>query len=170
MSLTQLRNLGIVANAGIATTKLGEGAVLQIVQGTHSTEVTTTSTSYVTTNLSASITPSSASNKILIIASTPADMGTLASNGGVYGTNNGGDFTIYRDSTALLSRAGDTFYTNGGLNIATTISMNVLDSPSTTSSTTYSIYMKTRGGSPTPTVKAQHNGSEGSIILMEIKA
>ena len=45
----------------------GTGSVLQVVSNTTSTQVSTTSGSYVTTDLTASITPSSASNKILVL-------------------------------------------------------------------------------------------------------
>ena len=174
MPLTKIKSLGITdgtivnadinASAAIAGTKLsGAGKVLQIVQGTHATQVVTSSTSYVTTNLTASITPSSASNKILIIVAFPGD--SSGGNGG----NEGGDFTIFRGaSTDLLTRAGDTYYNNGGLNIGMSVSMNYLDSPATTSSTSYTVYMKARDVNAE--MKSCHNGSTGTIILMEIAA
>ena len=174
MPLTKIQSLGITdgtivnadinASAAIAGTKLsGAGKVLQVVQATHATEVTTSSTSYVTTNLTASITPSSASNKILIIVAFPGDNST--GNGG----NEGGDFTIFRGaSTDLLTRGGDTYYNSGGVNIGMSVSMNYLDSPATTSSTSYTVYMKARDA--TSSMKSCHNGSTGTIILMEIAA
>ena len=55
---------GDTVNVG-GTAGTGFGKVLQIIQGTHSTAVSTTSSTYVTTNLTASITPSSSSNKVL---------------------------------------------------------------------------------------------------------
>jgi hypothetical protein len=71
MPLTFLRNLGIVSSAGISTTKLGTGAVLQVVS---TNKIDTFASSSIAntfvdiTGLSVSITPSSASNKILILA------------------------------------------------------------------------------------------------------
>jgi len=173
MPLTKIQSLGITdgtivnadinASAAIAGTKFGAGTVLQVVQATHATEVTTSSTSYVTTNLTASITPNSASNKILIIVAFPGDNST--GNGG----NEGGDFTIFRGaSTDLLTRGGDTYYNSGGVNIGMSVSMNYLDSPATTSSTSYTVYMKARDA--TASMKSCHNGSTGTIILMEIAA
>ena len=139
------------------------GKVLQVVQATHATQVTTSSTSYVTTNLTASITPNSASNKILIIVAFPAD------NSQGDGGNEGGDFTIFRGaSTDLLTRGGDTYYNSNGVNIGMSVSMNYLDSPATTSSTSYTVYMKARDA--TSEMKSCHNGSTGTIILMEIAA
>ena len=61
---------------------LPTGSVLQVVQGSYSTQTTTTSTTYVTTNLSATITPTSASSKILINY-TVGDVGTTNPNNGV---------------------------------------------------------------------------------------
>ena len=50
-------------------TYVGGGKVLQVVEGTHATGVSTTSTSYVTTGLDVDITCSATSSKVLIIAS-----------------------------------------------------------------------------------------------------
>src|SRR6056300_1760673 len=55
------------------------GKVLQVVQGEYATEISVNTTSLTDTGLSASITPSSSSNKILIIVDgqgqTPANSG-----------------------------------------------------------------------------------------------
>ena len=61
MSLTQLRNLGIVANAGISTTKLGAGAIRQVssIVSTAVGQALATTTYTDLTSLSLSITPSS---------------------------------------------------------------------------------------------------------------
>jgi hypothetical protein len=142
-----------------ATTQASAGQVLQVVQGATATQVTTTSTTYVTTGITASITPKFSTSKILIIVAFPGDNAP-----GI--TDEGGDFTIYRNSTDLLTRNGDTYYNNGGLNIAMSVSMNYLDSPATTSSTAYTVYMRARDA--TATMKSCHNNSTGTIILMEV--
>ena len=51
------------------TVTMPTGSVLQVVQATTSTKASTTSTSYADTGLTASITPSSSSNKVLVIIS-----------------------------------------------------------------------------------------------------
>jgi hypothetical protein len=157
-TLTLPDNTGtILTNA--TTAGFPAGSVLQVVQGTHATQVTTTSTSYVTTNLTASITPSSASSKILIMVEMCVTHRDKSAD-------TGGDFTIYRGaSTNLLTRGGDTHYDNGGLNNANYAGMNYLDTPNTTSATSYTVYMKSRG---TTEMVAHHNNSTGTIILMEI--
>ena len=76
------------------------GKVLQVVSTVRSTEITTSSTSYVTTNCTASITPSSSSNKILIQIS-----------GGGRQNDDGGTakYTVYRDSTNLNATSENGF-------------------------------------------------------------
>jgi len=160
MALTQLRNLGIVSNAGIATTKLGTGAVLQVVTATDSTERTTTSTSFVTASntLSVAITPSSASNKVLILVSTST--GNTNSAEHTYST-------IYRGATNLGTGQGmNTTYHDATSQIYVPNHMSYLDSPNTTSSTTYQFYFRVSGG----TGKMNSSGTQGSITVMEIAA
>jgi hypothetical protein len=137
----------------------GGGKVLQVVTATDETERSTTSTSYVTASntLSVSITPSSASNKIFILITTniqaPSD--TWA-----------GEITIYRGATNLA--------TSGFIRTLTSVtyllyggSMSVLDSPSTTSATTYQVYMKVQSGA-TNAVKLNAGNYKGSITAFEI--
>jgi hypothetical protein len=140
MPLTKIQSLGITdgtivnadinASAAIAGTKLsGAGKVLQVVTATDSTQRSTSSTSFVTASntLSVTITPSSASNKIFIISTMT-----------VYGR---GSFTIFRDSTNLEATSNAGFATNED-NFTNECSMSVLDSPSTTSATTYQVYLR----------------------------
>ena len=157
MSLTQLRNLGIVANAGIATTKLGAGAVLQIVSATFSTQSESSSASYVATGLTASITPSSASNKILILYSLPLRNSTANINV---------VHSIFKNSSNILGSFGAGIHKTDSTAIMAVATANYLDSPNTTSSTTYEIYVKPES------VTAQWcgGGATSSITLLEIAA
>ena len=159
MSLTQLRNLGIVANAGIATTKLGTGAVLQAITATDSTQRTTTSATFVTASntLSVSITPSSASNKIFIIAT-----GNLYIDlAGGYGLA-----TIFRGATNLGDGTWGMSCVYGGnsANIGS-MSMSYLDSPNTTSATTYQVYIRRYGAN---NIYLQEPAGKSSITCFEI--
>ena len=159
MPLTFLRNLGIVSSAGITTTKLGTGAVLQVVNVNYSTDTSTTSTSYVDTGLTATITPSSASNKILIIVSQAF---------GKSSTNSYVDINLLRAGTSIVSEwVNNLAFTNSTDSASYGHSLTYLDSPNTTSATIY----KTQFLSPTAeTVQVQINSSVSSITLMEIKA
>jgi hypothetical protein len=143
----------------IYATNAGMKKIVQVVNSAYNTEFGTNSSTYANTGLSATITPTSASNKILI----------FVTHGGVakFTTNTWGEFKLVRNSTDLLvfetqPARNDTTATNniGG------ISFNYLDSPSTTSSITY----KTMVRSPqnTGTVYVQLNSAYSSIVLMEI--
>tara|TARA_R100000278_G_C5459436_1_gene160302 strand:+ start:658 stop:1122 length:465 start_codon:yes stop_codon:yes gene_type:complete len=101
------------------------------------TAVNTSSTSFVATGLSVSITPSSTSNKIFL----------SLQGGAMYNTTTASvsqKVTIYRDSTNLgdsthgLSR----FSSPGGSWTIVPHSISVLDTPSSTSSITYEVYFK----------------------------
>ena len=139
------------------------GAVLQVVQATNTTEFSTTSGTYVSTGLTATITPKFATSKILVMVSTPVTNITAS-----YKAN----LTIYRNSTNLnLGGTGFTFYQN---NITSTFGyvitpafINYLDSPATTSATTYTLYCMAGGAGTTYTMI---NGYSGQIQLLEIAA
>jgi hypothetical protein len=114
---------------------------LQVVQATSSTTKATTSTSFVDTNLSGSITPSSTSSKIYVIANQATQS---FNSGGNYGTGRwkivktiGGSTT---DVTIVSStRNGNVFafdYGGSGINIIAMNCLTALVSPSTTSAIT----------------------------------
>jgi len=146
---------------GATVTGLTTGKVLQVVTATDSTQRTTTSTSYVTASntLTANITPSATSSKVLIMLSTTA---FNAANAYTY-------YTIYRDSTNVASNSSQNelsaVYGDAGVN-AVPLHISFLDSPNTTSQVTYQAYMKVQSSTGYFNV----NGNTGSIILMEIGA
>lgn len=125
--------------SGAARANFGAGAVLQVVQGVVSTVVSgLSSTSFADIpGLSASITPASTSNKVLVTASIH---GCSTSNVGV---------RLMRDSTPIgvntsgspsnrkVCTAAD-FYANT-LTTGETVTINFLDSPSSVSAITYKI-------------------------------
>jgi len=145
----------------ITTGNIPTGSVLQVVQGLYATQVLSTSATYADTGLTATITPSSTSNKILVLVT--AD--------GVYAA--GGVNTI---STFQIVKNGSSLYEfgNGGNNTATSLtivtgscSVNYLDSPATTSAVTYKLQIKNKYASGTVGVST-FDGKQ-SITLMEIK-
>lgn len=155
-----------LTNNGTAS---GFGKVLQVVSATDSTSRSTTSTSFVTASntLSVNITPSSTSNKILVLAQS----NTNSSSGAGYQY-----ITLFRDSTNL----GDS---SNGMNVAsnvtgvqtsyTPVSLKFLDSPNTTSAITYQVYFRSNSASYTARInRGQAGGTDtvGSIIAMEIGA
>ena len=135
----------------------GGGKVLQVVSATYNTEVTSSSTTLVDTGLSASITPSATTSKILI----------LVSHNGVRATNHACKTVLNRGGSLLF--VIDTYlgYTGGNV-VGVANSVNYLDSPSTTSSTTYKTQFCSQDGSPSASV--QKDGAYSTITLLEIGA
>jgi|DEB0MinimDraft_10_1074344.scaffolds.fasta_scaffold115656_1 hypothetical protein len=144
----------VLTNNGTAS---GFGKVLQVVQGTYATQTSTSGTTPVTSNLSASITPSSTSNKVLLLATVNSFYTT--------GTAGGGNLYIYRDGSDLLPSPAAVNYLGSGGSLMDTISLNYLDSPSSTSLLTYEIYFSNNSSSNT---FVHDNNRSSFIVLMEI--
>jgi hypothetical protein len=168
-TLTLPDNTGTVLTTASSLAGLtGVGKVLQVVQTTTSTGVTTTSTTvFSDTTLTASITPSSSSSRILVLVMQEVQ---VFNGGGPYAT---GLWRLLRGATAIYAPSsnenGNIFaydYGGSGINIYRPTPMIWLDSPSTTSSTTYKtqIRMGTNGGQQ---VNANVN-SPASMTLLEI--
>ena len=172
MPLTRIKSLGITDGAIVGadinstfdltgktvTLPAGTGGkVLQVVTATDSTTRSTSSTSFVTASntLSVSITPSSTSNKVFIIVHT-----TMYKNAG------SASFALYKNASSINTFA---FVGTGGVDPAMPLAFSYLDSPSTTSSTTYQLYFKSNGGA-SPSVDIQSNSVLGSITAFEIAA
>jgi len=151
---------GLAAGA-LPSTVIGAGAVLQVVQGLLTTQVTTTTNNtFVTTGLLASITPTSSSSKILA---------TVSGTGYTSASAVQGVFTLYRNSTNL-STYGFTLAYASGANLQAGITFSYLDSPATTSSTTYTLYFTLSNSAGTVYFNSQSAWGQGTstITLMEI--
>jgi hypothetical protein len=136
--------------SGVLSFASSGGGILQLKSANEPAKLTTTSSSYTAiTNLSVTLTPSSASNKVLILINVNAS--------GINGGNAGGGFAIYRAGSILANANGNA----GGSRtrgFAQSISgyspsssqewviqqgsLIFLDSPATTSSTTYQVYWR----------------------------
>jgi hypothetical protein len=160
-----------IVDGAITSAKLGSGVggkVLQIINATYSTSTTTSSTSFADSGLTANITPSSTSSKILVM---------IALNGiERRDTLNWLYANVMRASTQIVAdfagRAGymqkygftDSDYHTGVGGAAVTY----LDSPSTTSETTYKVQIKANTGSASAGICSMNSTS--MITLMEISA
>ena len=127
----------------------GTGKILQVVQTVKTDTFTSTSTSYTdVTGMSVSITPSSSSNKVLVTASFNCAVDT---------DNRWSIYQLVRGSTALF--IGDTASSRSVGSVAHVqesstgtgqgvFNLNIvfLDSPNTTSATTYKIQGKVQSG------------------------
>jgi hypothetical protein len=151
--------------------------VLQVVSTTKTDTFTTTSTSFVDiTGLSLSITPSSASNKILVFVnlsvgddpSVTTSLSQLVRNTTAI---NIGDTAGSRTPASQSTKAVST-------DSQATQAYNFLDSPATTSATTYKVQILTAGATQTTTVnrsKLDNNTTSNArttstIVAMEISA
>ena len=137
------------------------GMILQTVIGTTSTKVTFTSSSYVDTNITATITPKFNTSKILILSSMAFD---TESNGTIFGKLLRGSTNIKEESFFGYFSADTSEYK------VTRESHTFLDSPATTSSTTYKWQVKVFSGGGTHYMQWDDNNghTESNIILQEI--
>ena len=163
MALVLDGSLGVTfpVTAGSASAvQASSGRVLQVVNATYSTETSTSSSTYADSGLSASITPSNSSNKILVAVDVQGGKTT-----GVTGL----DLKLLRGSTDLIIFAKGSGY-NGGTsyNLVGSSSCCYLDSPSTTSSTTYKVQLASNTN--VATARINDNSSVSTITLMEIAA
>jgi len=147
MPVSTIDNSGISASAAISTSKLGTGAVLQVVQTAKTDTFSTTSampTFVDVTGLSASITPTSSSSKVLVTVTA-----FLGNGGASYGSA----VNLLRGSTSIAigdSRGSTTRCFGGGQTASTANTLPVtvcfLDSPATTSATTYKVQLSSESG------------------------
>ena len=135
------------------------GSVLQVVNATYDIDTTTTSGSYIDTGLTATITPKFASSKIIVHISQNG-VSTSTSNGGVYGQ-------LVRGSSVLGYLGRNVAYTGdtSQVRIGTGWSCSWLDSPSTTSATTYKTQWKAFNGE---SAIIQQSEAHSTITLMEV--
>jgi hypothetical protein len=172
MPLTKIQSLGItdgtiaaadIASGAITAAKLAAGVggkVLQVVSSSVTVNDTTTSDTFQTSSLSASITPSSTSNKVFVIVSSRA---------GCSIGDRGPRYAIFRGSTNITgstSTEGMSVFQANGQTIQP-LSITVLDSPSTTSSTTYSLRWRAQDGTSETNYCNSATG-KSTITLLEI--
>ena len=138
------------------------GAVLQVVNATISTFAVTNSTTYVDSGLTASITPTASSSKILILVSQNGVYKNAAAN------SNAVNLRLVKNGTSIGVFAVAAGYTGSLVDNIVCASFNYLDSPATTSALTYKVQFAnfTNSGS----VFVQANNDISAITLMEIAA
>tara|TARA_Y100001970_G_scaffold286655_1_gene409371 strand:- start:2082 stop:2579 length:498 start_codon:yes stop_codon:yes gene_type:complete len=163
---SELRVDKIVPTTGVPTG--GGGGVIQILQGSTNNRVETSSQSFVATNLSATITPKSNTSKIFVMIS--GDCNTNADDNEIY-------MTIYRSiGGASFSNIGESTYgfataRSNSDRLHSAVSINYLDSPSTTSSVEYKVYIrKTSAGSGNVEFPVNNGAQHAFITLMEVSA
>ena len=160
-------------NAELEWAAASGGKILQVVSSNLTTQMTSSSDSaYVDTGLTASITPSATGSKVLVIVNV-----SFALNG-----DNNAFLRLLRGSTVINSGAGGTENAWTAINANATAfrysaaqqACNYLDSPSTTSATTYKVQTKVANGSTTLSINRRPDdtefGTSSNITLMEVAA
>jgi len=172
LAASAVTNAKIASDAAIATTKLGAGAIIQVVNDSDTTNTVVSTTTYTDTGLSASITPSSTSSKIFMMITQDFHLENTTNTSSI----NAG-FKILRDSTTLYTGADDG--NSFGVRIKGEGSSerifnfvwnySFFDTPSSTSSLTYKLQCRTFDTNHRFRLNNQINGTSKSFItLMEI--
>ena len=137
---------------------MAAGHVVQVVQSTSTTQISTTSTSPVDTGFSASITPTSASSKILVSFFCR-----------LYINAHSSEITpaIYRNGSTYIQGGFTVFNGPSGDRIAAPYYTSILDSPASSSTVTYNLYLNVTGDTG---IINPNGGSDGiyGFILQEI--
>ena len=151
----------------------GGGKVGQVVSAIKTDRTSTSSVTAVTTGLSVTITPSSATSKILLIGSVGVFTPDSINNRAFLKFNGGNTATFIGDAAVGHETVvgGVCTRTSYGMLSA---NMTYLDSPATTVATTYSIYFWGDTGTvwfnQSPTLDAGNGNGASSITAMEILA
>jgi len=158
----------MIAASAVTAVKRGAGAILQVVQGSTSTAVSTTSTSYVDTGLSQAITPLKTGSEFLVLVNQHISI-TRDSTG------QGTGLKLLQDSTTRFDPAQNwQFYTyaNGASSVSWRgniyLSSKHAHGISAGTSTTYKTQMQLHTDSNSGTVEAQKSNLASMITIMEI--
>ena len=143
------------------TTPAGGGKVLQVVYGSTTTETTSSSSTFADTTLTATITPSSVSSKVMVLVNQ---------NGCLKFTNDTYlGLKLFRGATDIATFGGQAGATgSGAFNAVGSVSIGLLDTPATTSATTYKTQLNS--GNNVASARVQHGTPTSTILLIEIGA
>ena len=162
-NLPAAQTTGNVLTAAYMNDLRGAFRILQVVQGVTNTPVSSTTTTYVDTGLTATITPQSATSKILVLVSQ------VGGDKNVLNVNNAINLNLVRGATQIALIAHSAGYTGTALNLRiATLSTCYLDSPATTSATTYKTQFFSNSGASG--VSLQIGGDLSTMTLLEISA
>jgi hypothetical protein len=152
-------------------TPAGGGKVLQVVSAVTTTSTAITTQSMSDTSITATITPTSATSKILVIISAQSVL-ARSSNEAIAGAQLLRGATTIADYGATNRTDYQAIGAGGATSVETRGVLNVtyMDSPATTSSTTYKLQAGVNSNSNSGTITFQRNSSPSSIILLEIGA
>jgi len=154
---------GAVLTAAQQNDLRGAFRVLQVVTGTTLTTVSNSTTTFEPTTLTQTITPSSTSSKILVFVNHAENAKSSANS------ENALNIQLLRDATIIATLQYGQAYTSSTLGLRFSTSNSYLDSPNTTSATTYSTKFANNNASASVQVQ-QIGAAPSTIVLMEISA
>ena len=140
---------------------LPAGSVLQVLQSTYSNQQVSTSASWSNTGFTGTITPTSATSKVLALCQVPLMSYNSSSNECV------GFGRLYRDASNYSGSIVVNGYDYGGSGqiVNHTAALNWLDAPATASAITYTFQLWHQAGTETRLI---YQNADASMILMEI--
>ena len=153
-----------------ATPAGGGGKVLQVVQATTTTSTEVTSSTFTDSTLTATITPTLDTSKVLVLVT----QNLYITGGGA--ADQGGGMRLLRGATEIFARTkSQTFSINvtgasGGTGLRLDANLHYLDSPATTSATTYKTQIAVDKTASSGVIYAQLSSAVATIILLEIGA
>lgn len=145
----------------MAITLYGSGQTpVQIVTATYATQVSTSGGTFISSGLTATITPKNASNKILVSISDPMRK---------TGTTSGIAIALYRNGSSIYTPMSGFGFTNPSTSDwSSNLCFSYLDSPATTSATTYALYFHANSAGTSYAQIDGNSANTANIILMEI--
>jgi len=149
-----------IAADQITSAIMPAGSVLQVVNATDSTSTSNSTSTYADTSLTATITPTSASSTILVIITQAWRKGS---------SDTSAMLKLLRGATDLgvfLVRAGNVGSTYATIDQTGVASYTVVDSPATTSATTYKTQFASQNNAAAVIINFDNDRS--SMTLMEI--
>ena len=148
---------GLAAVGGLSARQTGE--VLQVVNATYGTNVNSQNNTYVTSGLTATITPTSATSKILVLtfAGVQRDTG-----------NTGANFQLWRNGSNIQQIGAAIGLTGFSNNSYLSFFNNWYDSPASTSAQTFTLYFNSSANAGY--VNLVSGTSPAVMTLMEIAA
>jgi hypothetical protein len=154
-NLPAAATVGQVLTAQYVNDLRGAFRILQVIEATTTTIVTSSSATFVDTTLTATITPQSTTSKVFVLSNQSLFMGTAGAEMG---------FRLLRGSTTLESTLAAVFGGNSSV-LGAGVFMR-LDAPATTSAVTYKTQIARSTGSGS--VFANINNNKGTMMLFEV--
>jgi hypothetical protein len=145
----------------------GGGKVLQVIQGSSTTATTIATGTYTDTSLTATITPTSSTSKILVLVNQQLRFSRNSNDQGV-------GIRIMRGATSVFASADSAFNYLGTSGTSTFYhgvqALSYLDSPATTSATTYKVQGNINDTAGSGSSVWQQGSNPSTITLLEIGA